>query len=127
MVWRLPCEAAIRIILPAVKAQIAKNLKQKNIKQKDIANLLDVTAGAVSQYMWNKKGAAFKFSDDINQMIKIVSDEISKGKNPELLRYGICHICKEIRRRGEACRVCNPKIDADYDCSLCKSSNANTI
>ena len=116
---RFPCELVVWRILPAIKANIARNLKDKGMKQKDIASALDLTEAAVSQYLSGKRAKDFKVPEEMNDMINLVSDAISKGKNQEILMYGICQVCKEIRAKGMACHDCKSDSNMKQDCSLC--------
>jgi hypothetical protein len=50
-----PCESAARHKVPAIKAKLARELKEKGVSQKEIATLLDVTEAAVSQYLSGKR------------------------------------------------------------------------
>ncbi len=51
----LRCESAAKYKVPAIKAKLARELKEKGLRQKDIATLLDVTEAAVSQYLSGKR------------------------------------------------------------------------
>ena len=113
---QFPCEIVVWKILPAIKSKIVQNLKEKGIKQKDIAKVLDITEAAVSQYLSGKRAKDYKIPDKFNEMINVVSEAIAEGKNRQILMYGICQICKEIRKSGSACSICQ------YDskgCNLC--------
>lgn len=117
---QFPCELVVWKVLPAIKAQIAKNLKKKGMRQKKIAEVLDLTEPAISQYLSGKRATDFEISEDMKQMLEIVSEEIAKGKNPKVLKFGVCQVCKEIRKRGDACESCKSETGIDYNCDLCK-------
>ncbi len=51
----LPCEKAAKYKVPAIKARLAKELKNKGYPQRRIADFLDVTEAAVSQYLSGKR------------------------------------------------------------------------
>ena len=51
----LPCEKAAKYKVPAIKARLAKNLKTKGYTQRQIADFLDVTEAAISQYLSGKR------------------------------------------------------------------------
>jgi uncharacterized protein len=114
---QFPCELVVWKILPAIKARLARQLKDKGMKQKDIAKILDSTEAAISQYLSGKRAADFKIPKEVAGSLDIVSEEISKGSNQKVLQFGICQICKEIRTKGLACKDCETsKTD---DCTLC--------
>ena len=50
-----PCESAAKYKVPAIKAKLAKELKEKRLSQKEIALRLGVTEAAVSQYLSGKR------------------------------------------------------------------------
>jgi predicted transcriptional regulator len=51
----LRCESAAKYKVPAIKAKLARELKEKGLSQKEIASLLDVTEAAISQYLSGKR------------------------------------------------------------------------
>ncbi len=72
----LRCESAAKHKVPAIKAKLAKELKEKGLSQKEIAALLDVTEAAVSQYLSgkrakNKKKAAEEKSRTIPEVCRL--------------------------------------------------------
>ena len=116
---QFPCELVVWKILPAIKAQIARNLKDKNMKQKDIAKVLDSTEAAISQYLSGKRASEFKIPERMNEMMEIVSQAVAEGKNQKVLQYGICQVCRDIRTKGMACNVCKKESGDSNDCDLC--------
>ena len=50
-----PSEIEVRYVLPSLRKEISKRL-YKNMPQKEIADLLDITPAAVNQYIKNKRG-----------------------------------------------------------------------
>ena len=116
---QFPCELVVWKILPAIKAKIARNLKEKDMKQKDIAKVLDITEAAVSQYLSGKRAFDFKISEELDDMINIVSEAMAKGKHQQVIKYGVCQICKEIRTKGYACNTCKTESGETGKCNLC--------
>ncbi len=53
----LLCETTVKGIIPNIKANIAKVLKTKGKKQREIARTLGVTESAVSMYLSGQRGA----------------------------------------------------------------------
>ncbi|MEM4248277.1 MAG: helix-turn-helix domain-containing protein [Candidatus Nanoarchaeia archaeon] len=75
----LPCEAAAKYKVPAIKADLARKLKGKGYSQKEIADFLDVTEAAVSQYLSGKRAKT--------------KESKSKAKTvPEVCKF--CGVCK---------------------------------
>ena len=50
-----PCESAAKYKVPAIKAKLARELKERGMSQKEIASLLNVTEAAISQYLSGKR------------------------------------------------------------------------
>lgn len=73
----LPCEIAAKKIVPSIKANLARKLKKKGLKQKEIAKVLGVTNAAVSQYLSGKRA------------VKNI------GKYKTERNSEICNICKQ--------------------------------
>jgi predicted transcriptional regulator len=75
----LPCEAAAKYKVPAIKADLARKLKKKGYSQKHIADFLNVTEAAISQYLSGKRAKTKE----------------GKGKTktvPEICKF--CGVCK---------------------------------
>lgn len=75
----LPCERAVKYKVPAIKANLARKLKGKGYSQKKIAEFLDVTEAAVSQYLSGKRARA-------------KDSKIKTKAVPQVCR--ICGVCK---------------------------------
>ncbi|MCK5562646.1 transcriptional regulator, partial [Candidatus Bathyarchaeota archaeon] len=53
----MPCEVAVKSVVPAIRAGLAKELVQTHkLRQIDIANLLGITQTAVSKYTRDVRG-----------------------------------------------------------------------
>jgi len=116
---KFPCELVVWKILPSIKSKLAQKLKDKGMKQKDIADVLNITEAAVSQYLSGKRAKDFKIPDTLDNMFDVVGEAISEGQNNQVLMYGICQICKQLRSQGEACATCRAEIGATPGCDLC--------
>ena len=126
----LPCEIAVKSVIPAVKALIAKELVEKQgLKQDEVARMLGISQSAVSRYTRKVRGHVIKIDDIdevetlVNRMITILSDE--NFKRAEFLK-AFCQTCKSIRRTSAMCQFCHktdPKIKVE-ECDFCLSSNS---
>ena len=57
----LPCEVAVKSVIPAIKATLAKQLVEiYQMKQKQAAEILGITQSAVSKYTRNVRGNMIK-------------------------------------------------------------------
>ena len=67
---RPPCEIVVWYVIPSIQSELAKELLNLGMKQKEISELLDITQPAVSQYISDKRGHGIKFNDEIQELIK---------------------------------------------------------
>ncbi|MCD6522557.1 MAG: hypothetical protein J7K68_02315 [Candidatus Diapherotrites archaeon] len=118
------CEVVVTNVLPAVRAIIAKHLKDKyNMKGKEIADRLYITPAAVTQYLKKARGAQtriFLKNKTVKEAIISLADSIAEGKlneKEEVLAF--CDICKLIRREKVICEL-HAKTPI-VSCDICSS------
>ena len=121
----LPCEIAVKSVIPAIKAAIAKQLvNQYNLKQSQVAELLGISQSAVSKYTRQVRGHIIKtegigeIQPLINEMINILVEK--RDKRTEFLQI-FCQTCLTIRKMGLMCGFCQktePKVTAE-ECKFC--------
>ena len=127
----LPCEVAVKSVIPAIRSAIARELIQSHgLKQKAVAELLGVTQTAVSKYTSHCRGAIFEVSEveGVKPVLEktvllLANGEIDKYKLAEML----CQVCGIIRQSGLMCILCkvsDPNID-NSQCIVC-CPNGNT-
>jgi predicted transcriptional regulator len=124
----LPCEVAVKSVIPAIRSAIARELTQTyGLKQREVAQLLGVTQTAVSKYTSHCRGAIFEVSEVegvqpvLNKTIFLLANgEIDKYKLAEIL----CRVCGIIRQSGLMCILCKVS-DPDIDNSQCKACSLN--
>ena len=78
----LPCEVAVRSLVPAIRSAIARELTQTyGLKQKDVASLLGVTQTAVSKYTRHVRGIVLKIEDieEIQPTLKEITVSLANG------------------------------------------------
>jgi len=127
----IPCEIAVKSVLPAVKALMAKELLEThNLKQDEVAEILGISQSAVSKYTRKVRGHVMKIDNIreieplIEKMIGILRDE--NYERMKFLRF-FCETCTIIRRKGLMCQFCqktDPKIKIE-ECSFCLTYNSN--
>lgn len=127
----IPCEVAVRSVVPAIRCAIAKELIQRyGLKQKEVAGLLGITQTAVSKYVGNVRGCVLKIEgvDEIQSMIVEIAVSLANGGLSRVELVGrFCVACEIIRRRGLMCNLCrryDPSIDIEQ-CSFCSSNSSN--
>jgi len=121
----VPCEVAIKCILPVVRAMIAKELMTKyELKQVEAAKVLGVSQPAISLYYRRMRGRAIDLKNDVNvkSLTESLAASLAKGKlsHREFIPM-LCEICRTIRAKGLMCelhKTFDPTIDIEK-CELC--------
>ena len=118
----MPCEIAVKSVIPAIRAHVAKELTQTHkMKQRDVANLLGITQTAISKYVRDVRGQVIKIDQtrEIRNMMNEIASEVADEKisGPQLtLRF--CEVCIAVRRNGLMCELCK-RFDSTVDIQLC--------
>jgi len=121
----VPCEVAVKCVLPVVRAMIANELMVKyNLKQAEVAKILGLSQPAVSLYHRKMRGKAITLENDA-EVMKLVEDfAASLAQNNLSHRDFIltfCRICQVIRAKGLLCemhKTFDPLVDIDK-CRIC--------
>jgi len=126
----VPCEIAIKSILPSVRATIAKELMTKhNLKQAEAARLLGVSQPAISLYSRKIRGRAIDLESEskVKKMIENLADALAEDKlSPINFMSAFCEICKTIRAKKMLCslhKTFDPSFDLDK-CELCSTGDS---
>lgn len=121
----LPCEVAIKCVLPVVRAAVAKELINKyNLKQVEAAKLLGISQPAISLYYRNMRGKAIDLKKDaeVALLMEKLATYLTKGElSPKEFIQLFCVICIKARSKGLLCqahRALDPSIDIQ-ECSFC--------
>lgn len=123
----LPCEVAVKSLVPAIRSAIARELTQTyGLKQKDVANLLGVTQTAVSKYTRHVRGTVLKI-EEVEEVQPTIREIVISLANGRMSKYELvakfCVACEIIRRNGLMCELCklsDPSIDLQQ-CFVCHS------
>jgi len=105
----VPCEIAVKCLLPSIRAMIAKELMAKyELKQGEAAKLLGVSQPAVSLYYRQIRGKAIDLESDteIIALIENLAASMVKGKlsHKDFIPM-FCEICRKIRAKGLMCKL----------------------
>jgi predicted transcriptional regulator len=128
----VPCEVAVKCVLPVVRAMVAKELMTVDgLRQVDVAKLLRVSQPAISLYGRNMRGRAIDFENDehIKRLVSDMAKALAAGnlsRRDLILRY--CGICKVIRAKGLLCKL-HKAFDSTIDvenCELCTLTDEST-
>jgi predicted transcriptional regulator len=124
----LPCEVAVKSVVPAIKALMAKKLVEEHgLKQDQVAEILGISQSAVSKYSRNIRGYAVKL-DSIEEIYPLLNEMASLVMTKTYKRASFidlfCKTCMEIRRKKIMCSLCQKSDSAIniQQCGSCYSS-----
>ena len=129
----VPCEIAVKCVLPAIRAMIAKELMTKyELKQTEAAKLLGVSQPAISLYHKQIRGSAIDLENDaeILKLIQNLAASLAEGglTHKDFIPM-FCEICRTIRAKGLMCKLhkaFDPAIDIEK-CELCSVIETGNI
>lgn len=121
-----PCEIVVWYVIPAIRSELAKELLNLGMKQKDVSELMDITQPAVSQYITDKRGSGIKLNDDVRGMIHDFARELSVGEATKAqLIPRTCNICHHVEISDVLKQLNIDKSDLGEDCQSCLGSEVN--
>ncbi|MEM2976001.1 MAG: helix-turn-helix domain-containing protein [Candidatus Bathyarchaeia archaeon] len=123
----IPCEIAVKSVIPAIKAAIAKELVETyGLNQNQVAEALGISQSAVSKYTRHVRGYVIKI-DNIQEIQPILESMINLiiNGNPERTEFLklFCQTCTTIRKEKLMCPYCqktDPKITTEQ-CNFCQT------
>jgi predicted transcriptional regulator len=131
-VMSLPCEVAVKCVLPVVRAMIAKELTiEHGLKQKEAACKLGVSQPAISLYGKKLRGISIDLENDatVKTQVRQIARMLAEGEpSRRNLIPKYCGICRAIRAKGLLCelhKAFDPTIIVE-DCGLCGSPDKLT-
>ncbi len=123
---RPPCEIVVWYVIPSIRSELAKELLNLGMKQKEISELLDITQPAVSQYISDKRGHGIKFTDEIQESIREFAIDLKDGKlNQSGIISRICDLCRKIKTEDVVCQLHKEKDNISVNCNACMGSHAD--
>lgn len=93
---RSPCEITIWYVLPRIRSELAKELANLGLPQKEIAKRLGITQPAVSQYLREKRGRGIEFKENVMLAIRKLAKDLADDVIDNLI-FGVCEICTKVR------------------------------
>ena len=120
-----PCEIVVWYVIPAIRSELAKELLNLGMKQKDVSELMDITQPAVSQYITDKRGSGIKLDENVRKMIHEFARQLSEGEATKAdLISRTCTICKHVKTTDVFAQLNISKDDLGEDCQSCLGSEA---
>ena len=121
----LPCETAAKVVIPAIRAHVARELVQSyELKQGQVAKILGITQSAVSKYTSGTRGSVLKV-ENIKEVQPLLAEIVALVADGNVSRKDLlekfCETCQAVRRTGSMCPLCE-KIDESIkvqSCSFC--------
>ena len=121
---RPPCEIVVWYVIPTIRSELAKELLNLGMKQKEISELLDITQPAVSQYISDKRGHGIKFNDETQNLIREFAKGLVEEKyNQRDIIPHVCEICRKVKTDEILCQLHKEKGKMPTDCDACMSSH----
>ncbi|RMF54908.1 transcriptional regulator [Candidatus Woesearchaeota archaeon] len=112
-----PQEIEVYYIMPALRRNLAINMKNNGMKQKEIAELFSIDKAAVSQYLSGKRGNKISFDDSIQKEIKksasLIKDKLSYLREMQRLLRIIRNtkiMCKLHKQFSDIPKECCPEL-----------------
>ena len=76
-----PQEVEVFYILPAIRSELTKELKVMGLSQKRIAEILNVTEPAVSQYVSQKRASTIDLTPKVKEALRKSAKRLSENGN----------------------------------------------
>ena len=118
----IPCEVAIKCVLPVIRAMLTKELiATHNLKQIEVAELLGISQPAVSLYGKKIRGQAIDLEkeEDIVTSINGIAISLVNGKISQRdFVSKICEVCRIVRGRGLMCML-HKNFDPNFNIETC--------
>jgi len=105
---RLPCEEAVKKIIPTIRALTAYILiKEYGLSIYSAAKLMGITPAAVSNYVSGRRGKKYQeiieSKPKIKEIIRNIANKLVKGATMEEVIKEVCHACAVLRGVEEIC------------------------
>ncbi len=105
----VPCEIAVKCVLPVVRAMLAKQLiEEYNLRQAEAAAILGISQPAISLYQRDRRGKAINLEKD-DQIVAVIREmahvlaKTSHSRNKIVPMY--CDLCRAVRAKGLMCEI----------------------
>ena len=112
-----PQEVEVWLILPALRKQFVIFFKKIGLRQKEIAESMDLTEAAISQYMSGKRGGGLRFPDPVLKEVESSCRKIAGNKSSFQTELQRC--LKVVKKTKFICGICNKSISVPPDCEIC--------
>jgi predicted transcriptional regulator len=114
-------EVASRYVYPSIRRRLVEVLREKGLKQTEIAELLHITQSAVSRYLKMDRGSFIDVSKfpDIDAEVTALAEKIVQERPSEYeIHSELVKMSLEMLGRGYVCSF-HSKIDPEVNPSEC--------
>lgn len=112
-----PQEVEVWYVLPTIRKEIAKVMKDLGLDQKTIAKHLGVTEAAISQYFSNKRGFDVGLEKDTLGLIRKSAENIINNNSNIVKETQI--LLKSMWKSEEICKIHHAAEDVPKGCGVC--------
>ncbi|NJE84599.1 ArsR family transcriptional regulator [Thermococcus sp. CX2] len=115
-------EVASRYVYPSLRRRLVEILREKGLKQTQIAELLHITQSAVSRYLRMDRGALIDVAQfpDIDDDLKKLAEEIIRKRPTEYeIHSMLVQISLEMLGKGYVCSF-HSQIDPELNPAQCR-------
>ncbi|NJE55243.1 transcriptional regulator [Thermococcus sp. 21S9] len=115
-------EVASRYVYPSLRRRLVEHLRERGLKQTEIAELLHVTQSAVSRYLNMDRGALVDVSKfrEIDEDLKNLADEIVEFRPSEYdIHMRLIGIALKMLGKGYVCSF-HARIDPEVNPAECR-------
>lgn len=91
---KTPCEVLVWSVLPCIRRRLAEELKEKGLSQREIAQKIEVSEAAISQYFSHKRGRNSAFDGHMEKEIARSAEAVLAGKDAI---EEICRLCRLVK------------------------------
>lgn len=115
---KYPSELEVWYVLPGIHRELSKYLKTEvGLRQKAIAEILELSPAAVSYYIRNERAKEIFFPEEINNRIYLSAQKIYE--NPSSYFGEVHTILNLIRETGALCQIHKEKGRMRNNCTVC--------
>ncbi|MDI6898011.1 transcriptional regulator [Methanocella conradii] len=116
-----PCELVVWYVIPAIRAELAKELVKLGLSQKEVSERLGITQSAVSQYVKEKRGKGIAMNRQVRKAIRNLAREMANGDKKRDVIPGICSVCSIVKATGSLCDLHRQEDAGLEGCEMCLS------
>ncbi len=115
----MPQEIEVWYLIPALRRELTKTLmRDHNLSQRRIAEMMGLSEPAISQYLTSKRGSDIKFTNEEKQEIKRAANNIvNKNENLVKTLYGLCVKFRGSKTMCEIHKQHDPTLP--HNCDFC--------